>query len=104
MYRSMVPLVLFAAMPLFAAISYPPPTILTGGSGASAVSVADFNNDCAADFATADQFGSTATLRFGSGGGSVPTFATITGFVTPPAIVSGASNTAGARHLPRANP
>lgn len=101
MHRSMVPfcvLVLFS-LPLFAAISYLPPTILTGGSGPFAVAVADFNNDCAEDFATADQFGSTVTVRFGSGGGSFPTLATINGFVTPQAIVAGDFNNDGAPDL-----
>jgi hypothetical protein len=100
MYRSMVPVcVLLLAVPLFAAISYPPPTILTGGSGPSAVAVADFNNDCAIDFATADQFANSVTVRFGSGGGSFPTLATINGFVTPQAIVAGDFNNDGAPDL-----
>src|SRR3954451_1650782 len=100
MYRSMVPVcVLLLAVPLFAAISYPPPTILTGGSGPSAVAVADFNNDCAADFATADQFANSVTVRFGSGGGSFPTLATITGFSTPQAIAAGDFNNDGAPDL-----
>src|SRR3954451_21572690 len=100
MYRSMVPVcVLLLAVPLFAAISYPPPTILTGGSGPSAVAVADFKNDCAADFATADQFANSVTVRFGSGGGSFPTFATINGFSTPQAIVAGDFNKDGAPDL-----
>jgi hypothetical protein len=70
MQRSMVPLCvlcLLAAVPLLAAISYPPPTILTGGSGPFAIAVADFNNDCAEDFATADQFANSVTVRFGCG-------------------------------------
>src|SRR5947209_3378977 len=100
MYRSMVPLcVVLAAVPLFAAISYPPPTVLTGGLGPSAVAVADFNNDCAADFATADQFANSVTVRFGSGGGSFPTLATINGFSTPQAIVAGDFNNDGAPDL-----
>jgi len=101
MQRSMVLCVLslLAAVPLVAAISYPPPTILTGGSGASAVAVGDFNHDCATDFATADQFGNSVTVRFGSGGGSFPTLATITGFVTPVAIVSADFNEDGAPDL-----
>jgi len=102
MHRSMVPLcvlVLLISAPLVAAISYPPPTILTGGSGPFAIAVADFNNDCAEDFATADQFGSSVTVRFGSGGGSFPTLATITGFVTPQAIVAGDFNNDGAPDL-----
>src|SRR4051812_40542268 len=100
MYRSMVPVcVLLLAIPLFASISYPPPTILTGGSGPSAVAVGDFNNDCAADFATADQFANSVTVRFGSGGGSFPTLATINGFVAPQAIVSGDFNNDGAPDL-----
>src|SRR4051812_40365247 len=100
MYRSMVPVcVLLLAIPLFASISYPPPTILTGGSGPSAVAVADFNNDCAADFATADQFANSVTVRFGSGGGSFPTLATIAGFSTPQAIAAGDFNNDGAADL-----
>jgi hypothetical protein len=87
------------AVPIFAAISYPPPTILTGGSGPSAVAVADFNNDCAEDFATADQFASSVTVRFGSGGGAFPTTSTINGFVTPLAIVAGDFNNDGAPDL-----
>jgi hypothetical protein len=100
MYRSMVPLcVLIVAAPLFAAISYPPPTILTGGSGPFAIAVADFNNDCAADFATADQFANSVTVRFGSGGGAFPTLSTINGFVQPQAIVAGDFNNDGAPDL-----
>ncbi|MEA2336708.1 MAG: large repetitive protein [Thermoanaerobaculia bacterium] len=100
MHRLMVPLcALLVAVPLFAAISYPPPTILTGGSGPFAVTVADFNNDCLPDFATSDQFASSVTVRFGSGGGSFPTLATINGFVTPQAIVSGDFNGDGAPDL-----
>jgi hypothetical protein len=86
-------------VPLFAAISYPPPTILTGGSGPSSVAVGDFNHDCATDFATADQFANSVTVRFGSGGGAFPTLATITGFVTPVAIVSADFNEDGASDL-----
>jgi hypothetical protein len=92
-------LVLLVAAPLFAAISYPPPTILTGGSGPSSVAVADFNNDCAADFATADQFGSTVTVRFGDGSGGFATSSTIAGFVTPMAIVSADFNNDGVPDL-----
>ncbi|MEA2344443.1 MAG: large repetitive protein [Thermoanaerobaculia bacterium] len=100
MHRSMVPLcVLLATVPLLAAISYPPPTILTGGSGPFAIAVADFNNDCAEDFATADQFANSVTVRFGSGGGSFPTLATINGFVAPQAIVAGDFNNDGAPDL-----
>jgi hypothetical protein len=105
MHRSMVPLrslsVLFllAAVPLFAAISYPPPTILTGGSGPSSVAVGDFNHDCATDFATADQFANSVTVRFGDGTGGFPTLSTITGFVTPVAIVSADFNGDGAPDL-----
>jgi 3D (Asp-Asp-Asp) domain-containing protein len=104
MHRPMVALrflsVLFAfATPLLATISYPPPTILTGGSGPFAVTVADFNNDCAADFATSDQFANSVTVRFGSGGGAFPTLATISGFVAPQAIVSGDFNNDGAPDL-----
>src|SRR5437764_8462835 len=102
MQRSLVPLCVFsllAAVPLFAAISYPPPTVLTGGLGPSAVAVADFNNDCAADFATADQFANSVTVRFGSGGGAFPTLATINGFSTPQAIVAGDFNNDGAPDL-----
>jgi hypothetical protein len=99
MYRSLCVLFLLAALPLFAAISYPPPTILTGGSGPSAVVVGDFNHDCATDFATADQFANSVTVRFGSGGGAFPTLATINGFVTPVAIVSADFNGDGAPDL-----
>jgi hypothetical protein len=105
MYRPMVPLrflcvlALLAAAPIFAAISYPPPTILTGGLGPSSVAVADFNNDCAADFATADQFANSVSVRFGDGTGAFPTLATITGFITPVAIVSADFNNDGAPDL-----
>src|SRR3954465_12824502 len=102
MHRALVPLCvlsLLAAVPLFAAISYPPPTILTGGLGPSAVAVGDFNHDCATDFATADQFANSVTVRFGSGGGAFPTLATISGFVTPAAIVSSDFNEDGAPDL-----
>jgi hypothetical protein len=101
MQRSMVPLcvLILAAVPLCAAISYPPPSILTGGSGPFAITVADFNNDCAEDFATADQFANSVTVRFGSGGGSFPTLATINGFVAPQAIVAGDFNNDGAPDL-----
>ena len=105
MHRPMVPLrflsvlSLLAAVPLFAAISYPPPTILTGGLGPSSVAVGDFNNDCATDFATADQFANSVTVRFGAGGGSFPTSSTITGFVTPMVIVSADFNNDGAPDL-----
>jgi hypothetical protein len=102
MRRALVPLCvlsLLAAVPIFAAISYPPPTILTGGSGPSAVAVGDFNHDCATDFATADQFANSVTVRFGSGGGAFPTLATINGFVTPVAIVSADFNGDGAPDL-----
>ena len=99
MHRPMVPLRFLSvlsllATPLFAAISYPPPTILTGGSGPSSVAVADFNNDCAADFATADQFANSAVDS-----GAFPTLATINGFVSPQAIVSGDFNNDGAPDL-----
>jgi len=102
MHRALVPLCvlsLLAAVPIFAAISYPPPTILTGGLGPSAVAVGDFNHDCATDFATADQFANSVTVRFGSGGGAFPTLATINGFVTPVAIVSADFNGDGASDL-----
>jgi hypothetical protein len=90
---------LLAVTPLFAAIAYPPPTVLTGGSGPSSVAVADFNQDCAPDFATADQFASTVTLRFGNGSGSFPTLGTVTGLLTPVVIVSGDFNEDGAPDL-----
>jgi hypothetical protein len=93
--RSLFVLALLGAVPLFATISYPPPTILTGGSGPSAVAVGDFNNDCALDFATADQFGNSVTVRFGDGTGAFPTSSTITGFVTPTAIVAADFNNDG---------
>jgi len=102
MRRALVPLCvlsLLAAVPIFAAISYPPPTILTGGLGPSSVAVGDFNHDCATDFATADQFANSVTVRFGSGGGSFPTLATITGFVAPDVIVSADFNGDGAPDL-----
>src|ERR1700756_1750167 len=97
--RSLSVLSLLAALPLRAAISYPPPTILTDGLGPSSVAVGDFNNDCALDFATADQFANSVTVRFGSGGGAFPTAATISGFVTPMVIVSADFNNDGAPDL-----
>jgi hypothetical protein len=105
MPRPMVPLrylcvlSLLIALPALTAISYPPPTILTGGLGPSAVAVGDFNNDCAADFATADQFANSVTVRFGNGSGGFPTLSTITGFVTPVSIVSADFNNDGAPDL-----
>ncbi|HXH92161.1 MAG TPA: FG-GAP-like repeat-containing protein [Thermoanaerobaculia bacterium] len=105
MHRPMVPLrflavlVLLVSVPLFATISYPPPTILTGGSGPSSVAVADFNNDCAADFATADQFANSVTVRFGDGSGGFAASSTITGLVTPMVIVSADFNGDGAPDL-----
>lgn len=97
--RSLSVLALLTTTPLFAAISYPPPTILTGGLGPSSVAVADFNQDCALDFATADQFANGATVRFGSGSGSFPTSSTIGGLVTPVVLVAADFNGDGAADL-----
>ncbi len=105
MPRPMVPLRFLSVLSLLvavrasAAISYPPPTILTGGLGPSAVAVGDFNNDCAADFATADQFANSVTVRFGNGSGGFPTLSTIAGFVTPLSIVAADFNNDGAPDL-----
>ena len=99
MHRSMLAFSLFVALPLFAVISYPPPTFVNTGSGPFAITVADFNGDCAPDFATADQFANGVTVRFGDGAGGFPTAATYTGFAQPQSIVSADFNNDGAPDL-----
>ena len=52
-------LCLLVALPLCATISYGPPSFVYVGSQPSAITTADFNGDCALDFATSDEAGST---------------------------------------------
>ena len=84
---------------LFATIAYPPPTILTGGLGPSSVAVGDFNQDCATDFATADQFANSVTVRFGDGSGGFAASSTVAGLVTPVVLGSADFNEDGAQDL-----
>jgi hypothetical protein len=79
---------LLSAAQLFAAISYPPPVFVTTGSQPTAIATADFNHDCAPDFATANQGDSTVTVRFGNGSGAFPSSTNYSGFMMPLSIVA----------------
>src|SRR5215471_15190662 len=72
---------------LMATITFSPPAFAETGIGPSAITVADFNGDGKADFATGN-LDSTVTVRFGDGTGAFPTAATLTGFSSPAVIVA----------------
>jgi hypothetical protein len=83
------------ALPLAAAISYPAPTFVNVGSQPTYIVVADFNGDCAPDFATVNIGSMDVTVRFGDGTGAFPTMATTGGFTSPQYVALGDFNEDG---------
>jgi len=90
---------LMTAAQLCAAISYPPPTFVTTGSQPNAIATADFNHDCAPDFATPNQGDNTVTVRYGNGSGGFPSSASYSGFMMPLSIVAADFNNDGSPDL-----
>jgi hypothetical protein len=86
---------LLLAAPLAAAISYPAPTFVNVGSQPTYIVVADFNGDCAPDFATVNIGSADITVRFGDGSGAFPTMSTTAGFTSPQYVAVGDFNEDG---------
>jgi hypothetical protein len=90
---------LLAAIPLGATISYPAPTFVNAGSQPTYIVVADFNGDCAPDFATVNIGSLDVTVRFGDGAGGFPTSSTTGGFGSPQYMALGDFNEDGSPDL-----
>ena len=88
-----------AALPLRAVISYPAPTFVNVGSQPTYIAVADFNGDCAPDFATVNVGTLDVTVRFGDGAGGFPTSSTTGGFGSPQFVALGDFNEDGSPDL-----